>query len=260
MSKAGRILGHSSRNDKESSHYYLQSRYYDPELGRFINADNYPSTGQGLLGNNMFAYCNNSPIAFDDSTGHALRSCIVAMRDCVEGTSKPYITDQDDASVGDKPFGLASVSHGGCGAVASYNALVTMGYSTSFDEVLAYYNSQMGYTLGFGLTGLLPYNVAQYFTTLGFTVVTTNQREQIDLLSKTADGCIMYYKFPRTYNPIGSVSFNAYGAHFVEYHREASGYVAVNTNGRNGMTNFTVPSIFGYGGTNYGAIGIFIFE
>ena len=55
--------------DPESSLYYLQSRYYDPELGRFINADIYPTTGQGLLGNNMFAYCNNDPTNHYDSDG-----------------------------------------------------------------------------------------------------------------------------------------------------------------------------------------------
>ena len=40
--------------DTETELYYLQSRYYDPEVGRFINADGYVSTGQGLVGNNMF--------------------------------------------------------------------------------------------------------------------------------------------------------------------------------------------------------------
>ena len=49
--------------------YYLQSRYYDPAVGRFINADGLVSTGQGLLGNNMFAYCGNDPIAFFDPCG-----------------------------------------------------------------------------------------------------------------------------------------------------------------------------------------------
>ena len=40
--------------DAESGLYYLQSRYYDPNIGRFINADSYASTGQGILGfNNM---------------------------------------------------------------------------------------------------------------------------------------------------------------------------------------------------------------
>ena len=45
--------------DTETDLSYLQSRYYDPAVGRFINADALVSTGQGLLGNNMFAYCLN---------------------------------------------------------------------------------------------------------------------------------------------------------------------------------------------------------
>ena len=53
----------------ETRFYYLQSRYYDPELGRFLNSDSYASTGQGILGNNMFAYCQNNPIAYVDPLG-----------------------------------------------------------------------------------------------------------------------------------------------------------------------------------------------
>ena len=41
--------------DQETKLYYLQSRYYNPNTGRFMNADILVSTGQGLLGNNMFA-------------------------------------------------------------------------------------------------------------------------------------------------------------------------------------------------------------
>lgn len=39
-------------------------------MGRFINADAFTSTGQGLLGNNMFAYCNNNPVNYSDSSGN----------------------------------------------------------------------------------------------------------------------------------------------------------------------------------------------
>ena len=49
--------------------YYLQSRYYDPQIGRFINADSYASTGQGFVGYNMFAYCGNDPICNTDPSG-----------------------------------------------------------------------------------------------------------------------------------------------------------------------------------------------
>ena len=55
--------------DTETQFYYLQSRYYDPEIGRFINADALVSTGQGILGNNMFAYCLNNPTNYADPTG-----------------------------------------------------------------------------------------------------------------------------------------------------------------------------------------------
>ena len=51
--------------------YYLQSSYYDPIVGRFISADAFVSTGQGILGNNMFAYCGSNPVRNADRTGHA---------------------------------------------------------------------------------------------------------------------------------------------------------------------------------------------
>ena len=55
--------------DVETELYYLQNRYYDPYMGRFINADEMVSTGQGLTGNNTFTYCGNNPITRQDSEG-----------------------------------------------------------------------------------------------------------------------------------------------------------------------------------------------
>lgn len=55
--------------DNETGLYYLQSRYYDPAIGRFVNADSYACTGQGLIGHNTFAYCGNSPISRIDTLG-----------------------------------------------------------------------------------------------------------------------------------------------------------------------------------------------
>ena len=67
--------------DNETGFYYLQSRYYDPANRRFISADAYASTGQGFLGTNMFAYCNNKPIINSYPSGHALRSNLTAICD-----------------------------------------------------------------------------------------------------------------------------------------------------------------------------------
>ena len=55
--------------DTETGLYYLKSRYYDPEVCRFINADEYASTGQGILGLNMFTYCICSPVTLYDPSG-----------------------------------------------------------------------------------------------------------------------------------------------------------------------------------------------
>ena len=56
--------------DTDLEMYYLQSRYYDPNTCRFINADGYVSTGQGLTGYNMFAYCGNNPVNEVDPSGY----------------------------------------------------------------------------------------------------------------------------------------------------------------------------------------------
>ena len=52
--------------DAELELYYLNSRYYDSNTGRFINVDAFISTGQGLVACNMYAYClNNSVMRID---------------------------------------------------------------------------------------------------------------------------------------------------------------------------------------------------
>ena len=66
--------------DSETGFYYLQSRYYDPAIGRFINADEYASTGQGFIGYNMFAYCGNEPTNSSDQTGHSAKRITVAIK------------------------------------------------------------------------------------------------------------------------------------------------------------------------------------
>jgi len=51
--------------------FYLQSRYYCPGLRRFISADVYMDTGVGILGTNMYIYCNNDPVMFIDPDGYS---------------------------------------------------------------------------------------------------------------------------------------------------------------------------------------------
>ena len=60
--------------DREMGFYYLQSRYYDPTVGRFLNADSSELIGANgnLQGYNLFAYCNSNPITHTDETGECI--------------------------------------------------------------------------------------------------------------------------------------------------------------------------------------------
>ena len=55
--------------DTETGLYYLNSRYYDPEVGRFINADGVINS-TSVLGTNLFSYCLNNPVNMSDSDGN----------------------------------------------------------------------------------------------------------------------------------------------------------------------------------------------
>lgn len=65
--------------DTESGLFYLQSRYYNPTIGRFLNADVYCDTGASFLGTNMFAYCYNNPVMYSDPTGRFTATEVVGI-------------------------------------------------------------------------------------------------------------------------------------------------------------------------------------
>ena len=81
--------------DRETGLYYLQSRYYDPEIGRFINADAFAATGQGLTGNNMFAYCGNNPVGMVDSGGYFFFTALGAATGFISGAITAMLSGQD---------------------------------------------------------------------------------------------------------------------------------------------------------------------
>jgi len=161
--------------DTETQLYYLQSRYYDPAIGRFLNADSYASTGQGLLGNNMFAYCLNNPVSYSDSTG----SRCVAVR--AVGGDTPVTTPQIAATpqeqirgvingqgtlpYSDMRIGLGSYGKNGCPYIATYNAMQLIGNPQPLDKVtfeVFWYGA-----VAFGAGGAGPWATARYFDAHG---------------------------------------------------------------------------------------------
>lgn len=57
--------------DAETGFYYVSSRYYDPEIGRFISADGAISgVGGDIRGYNLYSYCFNNPVNMSDPDGN----------------------------------------------------------------------------------------------------------------------------------------------------------------------------------------------
>ncbi|MBO5316501.1 MAG: RHS repeat-associated core domain-containing protein, partial [Clostridia bacterium] len=78
--------------------YYLQTRYYDSNIGRFINADGYISTGSGLLGYNMYAYCNNNPVMYVDPSGESIVLIIILIIAVVSGLTSCSTAQESNPS------------------------------------------------------------------------------------------------------------------------------------------------------------------
>ena len=70
--------------DVETGLYYVSSRYYDPEIGRWINADALVDQSS-VLGYNLFAYCRNNPVNMTDTTGNLPFFAITAAIGAVVG-------------------------------------------------------------------------------------------------------------------------------------------------------------------------------
>jgi len=60
--------------DSESGFYYLNSRYYDPAIGRFVTPDSFVNGNGDIIGFNMYTYCSNNPVNFCDESGLAVET------------------------------------------------------------------------------------------------------------------------------------------------------------------------------------------
>mgnify|MGYP003293420819 CR=1 FL=1 len=120
--------------DSDTGLYYLQSRYYDPETGRFINADTFATTDiDGLLSANMFAYCENNPVMGVDPNGEFLCTIIGAAVGSICGAIGAMIAGTDpkaaaiNGAVSGAVSGLAAdvllITGGSAGVIAGVMAV-----------------------------------------------------------------------------------------------------------------------------------------
>jgi len=93
--------------DTETGLYYVSSRYYDSEVGRWISPE--PNvyagafdSGSGLLAYNAYAYCANNPVNFSDPTGEFLLSTLIVgaiVGAAIGFAATAYVDYKDDGQV-----------------------------------------------------------------------------------------------------------------------------------------------------------------
>ena len=116
--------------DTETGLYYLQSRYYNPAWGRFINADSQLNSINGILGRNIFTYCVNNPINMTDVDGHVpkwLQGVLTVVSGVTQVASGLALIAATGAT------GLGTVA--GLGLVANGIATIASGVNTTINHL-----------------------------------------------------------------------------------------------------------------------------
>ncbi|NLM35487.1 MAG: hypothetical protein GX206_08620 [Clostridiales bacterium] len=111
------------RYDSETGFYSLQSRYYDPEIGRFINADDPEilfEEQDSLLQYNLFAYCWNNPVNMDDQTGESPANIIGGIVGGATGAALGLLLAKQLGLTGWKKWALVSAATVGGAALGAF--------------------------------------------------------------------------------------------------------------------------------------------
>lgn len=94
IAKLNPIRYRSYYYDEESGFYYLKSRYYDPEIRRFISMDDICDVAYEMVDPNLYAYCCNDPVNLYDPEGRAYAK--IALFVLMEFFVYPSMCLQDD--------------------------------------------------------------------------------------------------------------------------------------------------------------------
>ena len=177
--------------DEEIGLYYLQSRYYNPRVGRFVNGDSKLGVNIGVQSYALYCYCGNEPVFRNDTLGYAwwralhkreLVPVVAAIIGVVtvahvinaglalsqanynkSHDTQKIVSDQHriDMKLGCKTFAAM-----GCGAAATHNAIILAGGSSSLADVVEFMQTR-DLTLGFA--GVYFTNIQLYLRRKGYS-------------------------------------------------------------------------------------------
>lgn len=189
--------------DRETGLYYLQSRYYNPTWGRFINADGLLGAGESIVGYNMFAYCDNNPVMGYDPLGCfdlggfltgvaivAVGAAVIGLTVVTAGAATP-LAAVAITSVG-TAIGVAAIETG---------ASITAAAATDSTAVLDFSYSNGATSTKYGYSAVIDFgnDTAEFYSHVG-------------TMTSSSYGCAYGTGLVFNYNDLGD-----YGGSFVDF-------------------------------------------
>ena len=181
--------------DHETGLYYVSSRYYDPEIGRWINADSViAGVGGEILGYNMFAYCMNNTVNRSDPSGNWPKWLINAVN-CVADALEITTSIGSVATTGSSATAKGpTISRNTSLGVVSSKASGSLGYATgSFRGQTTQSDSSSTKSMigGFGKASVLNFDLQNR---IGSQNVGISKKEVLDVGTITSQAGIQYKK------------------------------------------------------------------
>ncbi len=182
--------------DTDSGWYYLQTRYYNPVWGRFINADGYVSTDTGFVGFNMYAYCDNNPVIYADDSGEFPWLVVVAIIAVVA------VIAVDHSVAKNHPEGVQLIEDRNGDALTD-KIFYVEGKGASFDgENATLFDLDAGVYSGVAEEENYTVSLATFFTVEAAAKAGINDNKEVEF---ELGGCFTIYKM------FGDVTFSLFG-------------------------------------------------
>ncbi len=164
--------------------YYVVDKYYNPEIGMYINSDGFAP----YWDNNPIAYSNYGEDELYRANTYAnylynKNYSNIVSQDAIKN-SKGFIYNQKSAEMRKYRYGFGNVGPVGCGVVATYNAAKMLGLEIEFHDILREYETNG--VMMYGLSGAFPIPLARFFIQRGYDVTTTFGKEDSEFFNTKA--------------------------------------------------------------------------
>ena len=153
--------------DNEIAHYYLQSRYYDPNTGRFINGDDLYTVLCTNIQSNSYIYCDNVPPITIDVTGFKTKY-LTSMLKAPKYMNSQYDSCRVDINgtkmeMKDISYGLfGNIADNGCGVIAAYNVCLYYKGNITFYDMYTSFMLLGGPRMLSGKLGTAPVSMTEF--------------------------------------------------------------------------------------------------